>query len=73
MSVYKNIICIIKLLFILIIFSPINVFASVQTNLVCEKIIKNIESLTEIPEGLLLGIGKTEAGRIIDKKGHFVC
>ena len=68
MSVYKNIICIIKLLFILIIFSPINVFASVQTNLVCEKIIKNIESLTEIPEGLLLGIGKTEAGRIIDKK-----
>ena len=68
MSVYKNIICIIKLFFILIIFSPINVFASVQTNLVCEKIIKNIESLTEIPEGLLLGIGKTEAGRIIDKK-----
>ena len=68
MSFYKNKICIIKLFFILIIFSPINVFASVKTNLVCEKIIKNIESLTGIPEGLLLGIGKTEAGRIIDKK-----
>ena len=68
MSVYKNKIYINKLFFILIIFSPINVFASVQANLVCEKIIKNIESLTEIPEGLLLGIGKTEAGRIIDKK-----
>ena len=68
MSFYKNKICIIKLFFILIIFSPINVFASVKTNLVCEKIIKNIESLTDIPEGLLLGIGKTEAGRIIDKK-----
>jgi hypothetical protein len=68
MSFYKNKICITKLFFILIIFSPINVFASVKTNLVCEKIIKNIESLTGIPEGLLLGIGKTEAGRIIDKK-----
>ena len=68
MSFYKNKICITKLFFILIIFSPINVFASVKTNLVCEKIIKNIESLTDIPEGLLLGIGKTEAGRIIDKK-----
>ncbi len=68
MSFYKNKICIIKLFFILIIFSPINLFASVKTNLVCEKIIKNIESLTDIPEGLLLGIGKTEAGRIIDKK-----
>jgi hypothetical protein len=68
MSFYKNKICIIKLFFILIIFNPINLFASVKTNLVCEKIIKNIESLTDIPEGLLLGIGKTEAGRIIDKK-----
>ena len=68
MSFYKNKICITKLFFILIIFSPINLFASVKTNLVCEKIIKNIESLTGIPEGLLLGIGKTEAGRIIDKK-----
>ena len=68
MSVYKNKIYINKLFFILIIFTPINVFASVQANLVCEKIIKNIESLTEIPEGLLLGIGQTEAGRIIDKK-----
>ena len=68
MLFYKNKICITKLFFILIIFSPINVFASVKTNLVCEKIIKNIESLTGIQEGLLLGIGKTEAGRIIDKK-----
>ena len=30
----------------------------------CEAIIKKIESLTDIPNGLLLGIGKAEAGRI---------
>jgi len=68
MSVCKNIICIIKLFFILIFFSSTNAFSTVKTNLVCEQIIKNIEILTEIPKGLLLGIGKTEAGRIIDKK-----
>ena len=30
----------------------------------CEVIIKKIESLTDIPTGLLLGIGKAESGRI---------
>ena len=30
----------------------------------CELIIKKIESLTDIPSGLLLGIGKVESGRI---------
>ena len=30
----------------------------------CEAIIKKIESLTDIPTGLLLGIGKAESGRI---------
>ena len=30
----------------------------------CESIIKKIESLTDIPSGLLLGIGKAESGRI---------
>ena len=30
----------------------------------CEVIIKKIESLTDIPSGLLLGIGKAESGRI---------
>ena len=30
----------------------------------CEAIIKKIESLTDIPNGLLLGIGKAESGRI---------
>ena len=31
----------------------------------CEGVINKIESLTDIPRGLLLGIGKAESGRII--------
>ena len=34
----------------------------------CEKIIKNIELQTDIPKGLLLGIGKAEAIRKINNK-----
>ena len=31
----------------------------------CEDVIRNIENITDIPSGLLLGIGKTESGRIL--------
>jgi len=31
----------------------------------CEDVIRNIESITDIPSGLLLGIGKAESGRIL--------
>ena len=31
----------------------------------CEDVIRNIENITDIPSGLLLGIGKAESGRIL--------
>ena len=31
----------------------------------CEDVIQNIENITDIPSGLLLGIGKAESGRIL--------
>jgi hypothetical protein len=56
-------------LFILFLFLGLNyTLASNKIKNKCEYIINKIESLTEIPKGLLLGIGKTEAGRVSSSK-----
>jgi len=34
----------------------------------CEDVIRNIENITDIPSGVLLGIGKAESGRILKNK-----
>ena len=59
-----------SILFTLIFLSSINkTFADDIKKLnLCEKIIKNIELQTDIPKGLLLGIGKAEAIRKINNK-----
>ena len=59
-----------SILFTLIFLSLINeTFADDIKKLnLCEKIIKNIELQTDIPKGLLLGIGKAEAIRKINNK-----
>jgi len=57
-----------KLYPILFILCSSSVFASVNNNEVCKKTISNIESLTDIPKNLLLGIGKTESGRVLENK-----
>ena len=59
-----------SILFILIFLSLINeTFADDIKKLnLCEKIIKNIELQTDIPKGLLLGIGKAEAIRKLNNK-----
>ena len=59
-----------SILFTLIFLSLINeTFADDIKNLnLCEKIIKNIELQTDIPKGLLLGIGKAEAIRKFNNK-----
>ena len=36
-----------------------------EINSKCEDVIQNIENITDIPSGLLLGIGKAESGRIL--------
>ena len=59
-----------SILFTLIFLSSINkTFADDIKKLnSCEKIIKNIELQTDIPKGLLLGIGKAEAIRKLNNK-----
>ena len=59
-----------SILFTLIFLSLINeTFADDIKKLnLCEKIIKNIELQTDIPKGLLLGIGKAEAIRKLNNK-----
>ena len=59
-----------SILFTLIFLSSINkTFADDIKKLnLCEKIIKNIELQTDIPKGLLLGIGKAEAIRKLNNK-----
>ena len=59
-----------SILFTLIFLSSINkIFADDIKKLnLCEKIIKNIELQTDIPKGLLLGIGKVEAIRKLNNK-----
>jgi len=68
MSVYIKIFDKLKLYPILFILCSSNVYASVDDNHVCKRTISNIESLTDIPKNLLLGIGKTEAGRVYKGK-----
>ena len=59
-----------SILFTLIFLSLINkTFADdIKKFNLCEKIIKNIELQTDIPKGLLLGIGKAEAIRKLNNK-----
>ena len=68
MLVFIKILDKLKLFFILFILSSNSVFASVNDNEICKKTISNIESLTDIPKNLLLGIGKTESGRVLKSK-----
>ena len=64
----KKLFYISNLLILFLLLGLQNSLASSEIKNRCENIINKIESLTDIPKGLLLGIGKTEAGRVSSKK-----
>ena len=64
----KKLFYISNLLILFLLLGLQNSLASSEIKNRCENIINKIESLTDIPKGLLLGIGKTEAGRVSAKK-----
>ncbi len=45
---------------------------SPKKNKSCENVIKTIEDYTDIPKNLLIGIGKTESGRILKNNKHTI-